>query len=89
MMPVRPFSENEEAISAKILKYCQIKMENTEKYNRYLLGLLNLFHRHQFEHSELIPKVYKLLTLYYSLGRYCNLSEIQLRFLHQPGSIYI
>jgi hypothetical protein len=64
-------------------------MENTEKYNRYLLGLLNVFHRHQFERSELIPKVYKLLTLYYSLGRYCNLSEIQLRFLHQPGSIYI
>jgi len=53
-------------------------VENTDRKNKYLKGLLKLFHMNQFSKSELIPKVYKLLTLYHSLGRYCYLSELQL-----------
>lgn len=43
----------------------------------------------QQEHSQLIPRVYKLLVLYYSLARYCSLSNHFLQSLHIPDMIKV
>lgn len=60
-----------------------------ERKNNYLLELLKIYHEFQYEKSELVPRVYKLLTIFYSLGRYCMLSEQGLSYLHNPDTIEI
>lgn len=50
-------------------------MELINNRNNYLVNVLKILNKYQQERSEFIPKVYKILLLYFTLARYCYLAE--------------
>ena len=54
-----------------------------------MTSFLKIFYDYQQEQTQLIPRVYKLLCLYFSLAKYCFVSERDLGFLHKPEQIVV
>ena len=44
------------------------------KRNNYYINILKVFHSYQEETSEIAPRIYKILLLFFSLSQYCCLS---------------
>jgi hypothetical protein len=51
----------------------------------YLTTILRVLSEHQLQKSQLVPRAYKLLLLYYSLVRYCFLADFWLPTLNSSS----
>lgn len=51
------------------------------KRNNYYINILKAFHSYQEETSEIAPRIYKILLLFFSLSQYCCLSEDLLKLI--------
>lgn len=72
-----------------IVEIFELYLKTRKKKHDYLITLLKVMFLFQHEQSEFIPRIYKLLALYFTLTRYLVVSEQDLTSLHNPETIEV